>query len=158
HRLANLVKGFLGAGHELGSLVEDREGIGRLDAPDLAAGGDRRTVGGLDARRPGEEVDDRVAAQEAADQSGLIAVADGVWRLDEDADPDLTGLLIELDVLDLADADAGAADRRARGDAWRFVEDDGVCLVSGEEHGEAAEDDAQDAQEDERCQDEQSDA
>ena len=51
------------------------------------------------------------------------------WCSIDDLYPHLAGLVVQRDVLDLADADAGAAHRRARLDARRVGEADGVFVV-----------------------------
>src|SRR5205823_6132850 len=81
--------------------------------------------------------------------------ADVVLVVDADADNDLAGVVIQLDRLDLADLDAGAADWGAGHDAGRVIEGEGVLVGDAEQGRPTAEQDDEHGQEDQCTEDEE---
>jgi hypothetical protein len=158
-RLAHVVEQVLRRRHHVGGAGQERVNRNLTESLHLGAGLDFCAVGLL-ARLDldGDEVDAGVVAEEAGDDRGPLALADGVLALDGDLDAHLVGLVVEVHVGDFADADAGAAHRTALADARRIVEDDGVFVCGAEQRRQAAEEQDQQAEQHQRHNDEDAQA
>src|SRR5437879_264875 len=93
----------------------------------------------LAVRAFADEIERRVAAQDSLNEHRLFVVANGELLADKNANTHLPGLVVQLQVLNFADAHAGAPHGSARTDAGRVLEAHEVDVMAFEHAGQTAE-------------------